>query len=101
MKKELGSDASFGVAAAVLGILSIILGIFTNPLAGIASGIVAFVFSKKQEQRVSTEWSRAARTLSIVGMVVSVLILVVSIIVSAYIAKNPGLLASLQGSQYP
>jgi vacuolar-type H+-ATPase subunit I/STV1 len=99
MKKGAEEHNSFGVAGVTLGILSIVLGLFVNPLVGIILGVIGLVFSKKQHQQESTKWSRAARTLSIIGIVAGVVVLILSVVASYYFAQNPDFLASLQGTQ--
>lgn len=98
MKKEgVTTENSFGVAGVVLGIVSIVLSLFSSPVAGIALGIVGLVFSYKQKQHGANAWSRAARTLNIVGIVVGVIVFIAFFVLSSYLAQNSDLLQQLAG----
>tara|TARA_Y100000310_G_scaffold342308_1_gene444967 strand:- start:1224 stop:1484 length:261 start_codon:yes stop_codon:yes gene_type:complete len=66
----------------VFGIISIVMAFFT-PLAGFVFGIIGLVQSKKQK----TSLSKKARTLNIVGMVLSIILFTLSIVATAYLAK--------------
>ncbi len=87
MKKEM-YDNSFGVAAVVLGIMSIMSG----SLPGIVLGIISVVFSKKQEKSFKNKWSKAGFVLGIVGIILGLILFFVSFYL---VSQNPSLLAEL------
>jgi succinate dehydrogenase/fumarate reductase cytochrome b subunit len=87
MKKE---ENSFGVAAVVFGILSIIFA----SLNGIILGIVALVFAKKQQSLGSNKWGKNGKVLAIIGIVLSIAIMIFNI----WAVNNPGILP--QGLPY-
>ena len=80
----------FGIASYILGILSIIFGIAT-PFAGFITGIVGIVLSKRQKNGFSTR----GKKLSIIGIVISIIVLVATMIITYYAAQT-GALAGLQ-----
>ncbi|MBX4196905.1 hypothetical protein KW805_04930 [Candidatus Pacearchaeota archaeon] len=86
MKKE--ADNSFGVAGVVLSIMSIVF--MGSPLAGLALGITALVFSNKQRKYASNQWSKSGRVLAIIGIVLSALLAIASIY---YLAQHPDFLS--------
>jgi cytochrome c biogenesis protein CcdA len=94
MKKEVRSsihgDNSFGVAAVILGILSIIFASIT----GVLFGIIGLFFSAKQNQINSNVWSKWGRILSIIGIILS--ILTIALIIGGYVT-NPELFSKLTG----
>lgn len=69
----------FGVVSYVLGITSIVFAFFSS-FAGLVLGIIGFVFSKKQK----TELSKKAKQLNIIGIILSAIMLVITIIVTIY-----------------
>ncbi len=87
MKKEekKTSDNSFGVAAVILGILSIL----TLSVEGFVLGLISFVFASKQMKKNSNQWTKWGKILSIVGIVLSIVTIIVAIIL---FSKNPELL---------
>lgn len=70
---------SYEMPSFILGILSIIFA-FVSPLAGVILGIVGLVQSKKQ----STVLSKRAKKLNIIGIVIGAIILIVTILVTAF-----------------
>jgi len=74
------------VVSYVLGIVSIVMAIFT-PLAGIVFGIVGLSQSKKQK----TKLSEKAKKLNIIGIILGIILFIVTIIL-AYTVENMGLL---------
>ncbi|MFC1682285.1 hypothetical protein ACFL0X_01560 [Nanoarchaeota archaeon] len=81
VKKKLEGDFSY--VAYTLGIASIVFAFFT-PLAGFILGIVGFTQSKKQTNSVS----RKAKKLNMIGIIVSAIILVASIIAAIYFTQS-------------
>ena len=75
MKKEEtkreSSNNDLGIVAVVFGILSIVFS--TVPLNGIILSILGIVFSKKQERHSKNKWSKNAKVLSIIGLLLSIL----------------------------
>ncbi|MBI3334713.1 hypothetical protein HYZ97_04450 [Candidatus Pacearchaeota archaeon] len=82
MKKErepagsLRADNSFGTAAVVLGILSIVL----SSLGGIILGVIGMILASKQRRVMQTSWASWGFWLSAVGVLLSVIILVYGLI---------------------
>jgi len=79
----------FGVAGFFLGIVSMILA-FVAPIAGLVLGIIGLNFSKKTKEN-----AHVGRTLNWMGIVISLIVIIVSIVL-AYLALkfnllNPGL----------
>jgi len=74
------------VVSYVLGIVSIVMAIFT-PLAGIVFGIIGLTQSKKQK----TKLSEKAKKLNIIGIILGIILFIVTIIL-AYTIENMGLL---------
>jgi len=77
------------VASYTLGIVSIVLAFFT-PLAGLIFGIIGFSQSKKEK----SELGNRARKLNKIGIILSAILFVVSIVVATYLSRNPGLLSN-------
>lgn len=67
----------FSVVSYMLGIISIVLAFFT-PIAGLVFGIIGFIHSKKQK----TELSLKAKKLCTIGIVVSAILAIVSIVLA-------------------
>lgn len=61
------SDNSFGVAALIFGVLSIIFYSYD----GIIFGILGIIFALKQRYNSSNNWVYSAITLSIIGLIIS------------------------------
>jgi len=70
----------FASVSYVLGVLSIVFAFF-SPLAGLIIGIVGFVQGKKQN-------AARARKLNLLGIILSVVFLIISIIVLFYAANS-------------
>ncbi len=75
----------FSVVSYILGIISIVMAFFNSP-AGLVFGIVGLVQSKKQK----TELSKKAKKLNIIGIVLSVILLIASVIATYYLAQTIG-----------
>lgn len=79
MAKEV--DNGYGVAAFVFGVMSILSApgldvfIFYGPLAGLILGILGIIFAIKQRKVNKNKWSKWALWLSIIGIILSGLIL--------------------------
>ena len=69
--------------AYTIGILSIVLAFF-QPLAGLVLGIVGLVQAKKQK----TEMSSKAKKLNIIGIVLSIVVFIISVAITAYFASK-------------
>lgn len=90
MNKEVNTkDNSFGIASAILGILSIVFLSFQ----GLVLGIIGLVFAFKQNNILPTKWSRTGKILSLIGTILSILVLILVII---GLKSNPELLANLR-----
>ncbi len=70
------------LVAYVLGIISIVMAFFT-PLAGLIFGILGLVQSNKQKN----ELSKKAKTLSIIGIILSI-ILFLALIILTYLGLD-------------
>ena len=79
----------FGAAGFFLGIVSMVLA-FIAPIAGLVLGIIGLNLSRK-----SKENTQVGRTLNWMGIVISLIVIIVSIIVAYFALKfnllNPGL----------
>ncbi len=82
--KQVHGDNSFGVASVVLGILSIVFA----SLFGIVFGIIAFVFSNKQQRIFKNKWSKWGKILSIIGIISSILAIIINIVYFNEIARQ-------------
>lgn len=87
---------ALGVAGFTLGIVSIILFIF-SPLMGVIVSIVGFFLCLKQQSREKTRAARVGIILNIIGFVVNVAFWLVSVY---WIYPNLNSLYSVNGS-YP
>ena len=83
MKKEAKKETppksgenSFGVAAVVLGILSIMFA----SVNGLIFGIIGLIFAKKQQSRSPNSWGKNGKTLAIIGIILSIVIIIVLLI---------------------
>ena len=77
MEKE-GSNANgFGICSVIFGILSIVfaLGVLFGSIAGIAIGILGFVFSMIQIRKSKNNWAYWGLGLSIFGVALNIVIL--------------------------
>lgn len=74
-KTEHSYDNSFGVAAVVLGILSIVFASFY----GLILSIIALVFANKQNARQKNSWSKAGKILAIIGIILSVITIIATV----------------------
>ncbi len=78
MKKEeiknhsVSGDNSFGVAAVVIGILSIVFA----SVNGIIFGIIGLAFSLKQKKSKKNPWSKWGAILSIIGIILSIVLII-------------------------
>ena len=79
----------FGTAGFFLGIASMILA-FIAPLAGLVLGIIGLNFSKKGKENI-----QVTRTLNWMGIVISLIVIIISILIAYFAVKfnllNPGL----------
>lgn len=78
VQQKISGDNSFGIASVILGILSITL----VSLNGIILGVIALIFSNKQDKIHPNKWSRSGKILSIIGIALSVLIIVIALIIA-------------------
>lgn len=74
----------FSVAAYTVGVISIVLA-FIQPLAGLILGIVGIFLSRRQK----TMLSKRAKTLSIIGLVISVIVFVIGVALLSYATTLP------------
>jgi len=76
-------EEDFSIIAYMFGIVSIVLAFFT-PAAGIVFGIIGIIQSKRQK----TSLSARAKKLSTIGLALSIILLVVSLVLATYFAYN-------------
>ena len=90
MKKEemLRGDNSFGVCAVIFGIFSILFA----SLFGVIFGVLGIIFARKQNNVSDNNWSRKGKILSIIGLILSLIVLLLSL----WLGSNPEILAKLQ-----
>lgn len=91
-KKEVRSSSksgenSFGVAAVVLGVVSIVFSIF-NSVAAVLFGIIGLVFASKQHSSHPTPWAKWGRVTNAIGIILGIVFTIVAIWLYA---KNPSL----------
>lgn len=79
----------FSLASYIFGIMSIVLAFFT-PLAGLVFGIIGLVQSKKQKTALSLN----AKKLSTIGIVLSAILLIVSLVITFFFADQLNTLGS-------
>lgn len=76
MKKVMHKEkANYSIAAYVLGIASIVFGIF-EPLPGIIFGIIGLTLARRQNDMLSMK----ARKFSTIGIIIGVIIVIASLI---------------------
>lgn len=73
----------FSQTSYIFSVVSIVLAFF-QPVAGLVFGIIGLVQSKKQK----SDFSNIAKKLSIIGIVISVVVLILSIVAASYLASN-------------
>ena len=78
----MGDKIDFGLAGYVLGITSIITGVF-SPVAGFILGIVGLKVSNREK----TDLSKRGAKLSKIGMIVSVIMFILIILVTYFASK--------------
>jgi len=78
----LEKKVDFSVVSYILGIASIIMAFFT-PLAGLVFGLVGLIQNKKQK----TELSKKAKKLNLIGIILSAIFFIASIIATFYLTK--------------
>ncbi len=79
----------FSLVSYTFGIMSIVLAFFT-PFAGLVFGIIGVVQSKKQKTALSLK----AKKLSTIGIVLSVILLIVSLVITYFFADQLSTLGS-------
>ncbi len=87
MKKEAGNNSS-GIAAVILGILSILF-VSNN---GIILGIIGIFFAIAQKKKNNNSWAKAGLVLSIIGVVLGILAVATIVWIAKY---NPEILSNL------
>ncbi len=78
MEKEVA-----GLTSYILGIISIVLGVI-SPLAGLVLGIIGITYGKKDK----SELGKKGKTLSLIGAIISVVVLVAITIFYIYSIKS-------------
>ena len=75
--KMVKEKLNFGLIAYILGIVAVVEALVA-PFAGIVLGIVALVFSKKENSDLATK----AKKLSIIALVIGVVLFILSLIIA-------------------
>lgn len=78
-KKELKRKSPFGVAALVLGILSVVFASFWY--VSVPSGVLAIIFGRKGIKQVGSRLAKAGFILGIIGLALFILLYVSAIII--------------------
>jgi len=73
----------YSLVAYIFGILSIVMAFFV-PTAGIVFGIIGIIQSKRNKKELSAK----AKKLSIIGLILSIILLAVSLVLGWYFAKS-------------
>ena len=97
MKKEAEKtyDNSFGIAAVILGIFSILFAY--PPLYGLTLGVISLIFAGKQQKIMRNNWSRNGRTLALIGIILSIAFAIFLV----WLKANPDVLnGALQNAIY-
>lgn len=79
----------FSLVSYTFGIISIVLAFFT-PIAGLVFGIIGVVQSKKQKTALSLK----AKKLSTIGIVLSIILLIVSLVITYFLTDQLNALGS-------
>jgi len=87
------SDNSFGLASAILGIMSIIFAT-SDSVGGIILAIIALVFANKQNSVSETKWSRYGKILGVLGLILNIILLITAII---FIVQNYDKISQIGG----
>jgi len=82
MEKKSADNNNFGVTAVVFGILSVVFSL-VFPFFGIVFGVISLLFAIKQKKINKNSWSKAAMILSIIGILLSIIIWIVTIVLLA------------------
>lgn len=82
MEKRSVDNNNFGVTAVVFGILSIVFSL-VFPIFGIVFGVISLIFAIKQKKINKNSWSKAGMILSIIGILLSLIIWIVTIVLLA------------------
>ncbi|MFH1425639.1 MAG: hypothetical protein ABIG28_02850 [archaeon] len=81
MKKE---DNSFGIAAVLLGILSIVFA----SANGVIFGIIGLIFANKQQKVSKNKWGKNGKILSIIGIILSIILIIILIVKPELLAMS-------------
>ncbi len=79
----------FSLVSYTFGIISIVLAFFT-PIAGLVFGIIGVVQSKKQKTALSLK----AKKLSTIGIVLSIILIIVSLVITYFFTDQLNALGS-------
>ena len=71
-----------GIASYVIGVLSIVFGIL-QPAFGFGFGVAGLILSKKSQSGLS----KKAKKLNLIGIAVSIIVILLSVVVGFYVAK--------------
>jgi len=94
-------DNSFGIAAVVLGILSIVfsVGVLLGSVGGTILGIVALVFALIQKKKANNKWAYIGMILAIIGIVLNIALLIITVNAIRQIAAQMQLAAEQMQAQ--
>jgi hypothetical protein len=99
MKKEEKTDNSFGIAAVLLGILSITFSflVLLGYFAGLIFGAICVIFALKQKKVHNNKWATAGLILGLIGIALNIVFLAFAIKVLGELATEFSQLQSLEG----
>ncbi len=78
----MAKDGELGEVSYVLGIISIVMAFF-QPIAGFVFGVIGFLQSRSHK----TPLSEKAKKLSIIGIIISIIVVVLSLVAGFYLTK--------------
>ena len=96
MEKKEGENNVFGLLAWSIAIICVIFALL-QPIVGIVAGIVGLVLSSKQNRIMKNDWSRVAKILCIIGIIVSIIVIIIGVAAIQYLSTRTDLLSQLQG----
>ena len=78
----MAKEGDFSDVSYVLGIISIVMAFF-QPIAGFVFGVIGFLQSRSHK----TPLSEKAKKLSIIGIIISIIVVVLSLVAGFYLTK--------------
>lgn len=94
-----GSDNSFGIAAVILGILSITLSINFIVFGGLILGFIGLVFALIQRRNLKNKWVLWGLILSVAGIIIGLVLAALFLSAIAELAAQLQESGALEGIQ--